>query len=427
MLANADTASARPGGRLRVLYLTRESHPSTRPDVQALFGKYLPAEGVQVDLVAIGDPAAQWPGGARHVLSASRRWQRPLARLRAMLALPRQIASDVDVVVARDLFWMAAWALRLARVRGCAFAYWMSLPFPLAWCELGRDQMRRARGPLAWILGLRWLVKGLVSGYVLRHWVLPRATHVFAQSELMAEFLVRQGVPADAVTPVPMGVDFEALAAEAGTVAPVSLAPGRWLVYLGALERSREPDKIIAAVALARRRMPDLNCLLVGDSQDPADRPWLQAVVAAHGLTEHVVHTGWLAPAQARAYVAAAHLALATYPRGAVHDMASPTKVSEYLALGTPVLATTHPDQDRLLAAVGGGLSVPFEAKDLALGIERMLAEPERWRAAALEAVVRVTNVRGYRALAAVAASALCRCAAAQRRREPIPASGATP
>ena len=39
---------------LRVLLATAESHPTHRPDVAVLFGRMLPALGVQVDLLALG-------------------------------------------------------------------------------------------------------------------------------------------------------------------------------------------------------------------------------------------------------------------------------------------------------------------------------------------------------------------------------------
>lgn len=402
-------SATRASARLRVLYLTRESHPCSRPDVQVLFGQQLPAQGVQVDLVATGDPAQPWLAGQRHVFAAHGGFGRLMAQARLALAMPRLIGQDVDLVVARDLYWLAAWAYWLARWRGRPFAYWMSLPFPLAWIELRHQFFRLPRGPRAWAQGARWLLKGWISHALLQRVVLPGVRHVFAQSDSMAAYLVGQGLPPQQVTAVPMGVD-PALLAALPASRPEVLYGRRWVGYLGALERSRQPDLIVQGFALLRQRTPDVGLLLVGDSQDPADRGWLRDVIAQHGLQSHVLRTGWLRPTEARGHIAGCDLALATYPRGKVHDMASPTKIAEYLAIGVPVLATNHPDQDALLQAVGGGLSVSFTPESLAQGMEQMLANQAHWRAAAAQAAERLTSQRGYPSLAALVAGRLHAC-----------------
>ena len=414
-MAAPSTTPAKPASAtqvpatLRVLYLTRESHPCSRPDVQVLFGHQLTAHGVQVDLVAVGDPDAPWPAGERHVFGGRGPFGRLSARVRMALSLPGLIARGADLVLARDLFWLAAWAAWLARRGGRPFVYWMSLPFPMAWMALRHLYFTRSRGPRAWALGARWWVKGRISQELLLRVVLPSARHVFAQSDRMAAFFTDQGVSPARVTAVPMGVDLELLAASA-VVLPAAMHGRRWVGYLGALERSRHPELILQAFVLLRQRLPDVGLLLVGDSQDPADRPWLQGLIAQQGLRGDVLHTGWLAPAEARAHIARCDLALATCPRGEVHDMASPTKIAEYLALGVPVLATYHPDQDALLRAVGGGLSVEFTPEALAGGMEQMLGEPARWRTAVAEASARLPALRGYPALAALVAGRLKAC-----------------
>ena len=395
--------------RLRVLYLTREAHPCTRPDVQVLFGRELPLLDVQVDLVAVGDSDADWTAGERHVFPARGRIQRLLAHGRLAMALPKLVEQGVDLVLARDLFWLAAWASWLAHRRGKPFAYWMSLPFPQFMIGRRHELFRWSRGPLAWAQGARWLLKGLVSRALLHRVVLPGADHVFAQSDRMAEYFCGKGVPPDRVTPVPMGVDLNILT-EPRAPRPELLQGRRWVGYLGALERTRQPELILQAFAVLRQRVSDVGLLLVGDSQEPADRPWLQGLIVSLGLQSHVLHTGWLAPAEARAHIAGCELALATYPRGEVYDMASPTKIVEYLALGVPALATAHPDQDALLASVGGGLSVAFTPAALAAGMEQMLAEPDRWRMAVVAAAKHLPASRGYPALAALVANRLRVC-----------------
>lgn len=384
---------------LRLLYLTREPHPSLRPDLQVLFGRELPRQGVMSDLVAVGDPQAPWPAGRRHVLAATTGWQRRLADWRLMLDLPALARGPIDAVQARDRFFGAWWALLAARRAGKPFYYWMSLPFPEAWLQLATAPTRGRRGPRAWAYRLRWGLRGMLAGWILFRYVLPRADHVFAQSRGMADALAARGIAQERITSVPMGVDMQEMR---GLPLPRDprLRGRRYVVYLGALEAARQPQWMLEAFARVRAAHPDLLLVLAGDSQDSAERAWLRGEVVRFGLEDHVLQTGWLAPQAARAYVCGAVLALAHFPRGRVEDQASPTKVSEYLALGVPVVATDQPDQAALMGAAGGGVVVPASVEGLVQGMISVLADPDRFRAEAAAARAYIELHRSYAAIA---------------------------
>jgi glycosyltransferase involved in cell wall biosynthesis len=389
---------------LRILFITYESHPTFRPDVATLFGKYLPRLGVAADLVTdAGAPQSgnDWGGGRAWLAGA------PGGRLRRQLAkahhnlrtLARAAAGDYAAVQVRDLPLTAAFALLLARRKGLRFFYWMSFPLP-------ESQILRARalGPRA---GLRYwfpLLQGRLGKLALDRFVLARADNVFVQSEQMRRDLAARGVPPARMTAVPMGVDLEL--ARPDDVPPSDdprLRGRRVVVHLGVLERQRRSELLLDVLARARRKVPDLVLVLAGDT-DAADadyRAELSARATALGLDEAVIWTGWLPTAAAWRYLRAAEVALSVIPRGELYDCASPTKVVEYLAFGLPVVANDQPDQAEVVRASGCGECVPLTAEAFGDAVLALLADPARRAAMGRAGRAYVERERSYAALAA--------------------------
>lgn len=384
---------------IRLLYLTREPHPSFRPDIATLFGQYLPKHGVRADLVALqdGEPAA-WQAGAAHTRRASgklgRLWNRQgLAWSLFSLARGRQYQA----IQVRDRIGGAAIGLLAARWRGLPFFYWMSFPFAESWQDMGSGREASAGSALR---RLMWRVRGKLAAFVLYRLVLPRANHVFVQSEAMRTMLAQRGLDPATMTPVPMGV---AIPDSLDTVVPSDdprLAGRKVLVYLGALERMRHPEVMVEAMVEVARREPKALLVLVGDSQTPGERAWLEQQVVRHGVQDHVLITGWMAPADAWRYLRAATIGLSPFPRSRVLEVASPTKVCEYLAYGVPVVANDQPDQAALLAQTKGGLCVPLTAAGFAQGILELLADPQRASAMAAAGREAIRAARSYDVLA---------------------------
>src|SRR5437899_2795678 len=191
--------------QLHLLFATIEPCPTFRPDVAALFGKFLPRLGVATDLVAEragnADGEVRWGGG--EALLVSSRGARPgryLANMahyvRALFGADRRRYQAIQV---RDMPLVALLGLAAARLKRLPFFYWMSFPAPE-----GQIMLARARGhsgglmrylfPLVW---RDWFYRFLVYRIVL-----PLADHVFAQSERMCDDLAAKGIPRAKLTPV---------------------------------------------------------------------------------------------------------------------------------------------------------------------------------------------------------------------------------
>ena len=220
-------------------------------------------------------------------------------------------------------------------------------------------------------------VRGRFGRWLIYHWVVPRADHVFVQSERMKDQLMAKGFSGERMTPVPMGVDLHNL--RPGPVDPAiadRLAGHRVLIFLGALERSRQLEVLFDMMALLRQRHPDLLLLMVGDTADEPQRDRLRRLASDAGVSDLMVWTGWVPMSTAWGYAQKCEVGLSPIPRGELLDVSSPTKIVEYLALGIPVVCNDNPDQQRIIDACGAGRCVPYSAATFADAVDELLKLP---------------------------------------------------
>lgn len=390
-----------------MLYLTAEQWPTFRPDLVALFGKYLPRHGVTCDLVTERDaksqPDVEW-GGGRAILCdvPHNRAGQYLVKLWHNLRVLAAVDVDFyDAIQVRDMPVIAALGLMTARLKGLQFFYWMS--YPQSEGQIDRARSRGIKG------GMRFwfpLIQGTFGKWLLYRIVLPRADHVFVQSGQMQIDIARHGIPTSHMTPMPMGVDTEIARPEGIQPADdARLAGKRVVVYLGTLDPLRQIDILLQMLVHVRETVPDILLVLVGDTHDAAHREWLKQEAVRLGVAELVVWTGWLESSIAWRYAQSAEVGLSPIPRGYLLDMGSPTKAVEYMALGLPVVVNDNPDQAQVVAESGGGLCVKLEPRTFAESVIRLLSD-EKLRHAMGEAGRRyVTSTRAYDRLAHVVAA----------------------
>jgi len=389
---------------LRLLYFTAEQWPTFRPDVTALFGKYLPRHGVHCDLVTEHDiaynsmPNVVW-GAGRTILCTvpQNRAGQYLVKfwhnIRTLLAIN---SSKYDAIQVRDMTVTALFGLIIARLKGLRFFYWLS--YPQSEGQIDRAKTRGLKG------GIRFwfpLIQGTFGKWLLYNIVLPRADHVFVQSQQMRLDIAKHGIAMSRMTPVPMGVDTEL--AQSDEIQPnqdEGLAGKRVLVYLGTLDRLRQIEVLFQMLAIVKQQIPNILLVLVGDTEDAAHHDWLKQESFRLGVAEHVLWTGWLAATMAWGYVRAAEIGLSPIPRGYLLDMGSPTKAVEYMALGLPVVVNDNPDQAQVIAESGGGLCVPFQAQAFADGVMQLLNAPELMAEMGAKGRDYVSRVRGYNSIA---------------------------
>jgi glycosyltransferase involved in cell wall biosynthesis len=300
--------------------------------------------------------------------------------------------GEYDFVQVKDKFLGAVMAILAAHSRGVKFFYWLSFPFPESYLALAKSP--ESRYPFFY-----WL-RGLTFKYLLYGFICARADHIFVQSEEMKRVMSEKGVPAEKMTPVPMGVDLSTFSTESPIKSESDSNEPPIVLYLGALDRPRRVEFLLEVFAIVANTHSTAKLYFVGDSEDPTARAFLEAEAERLGIKNKVVFTGFLPREEALKYVRAASVCVAVTRDDATYGVASSTKLIEYMALEKPVLANTHPDQEQVIRESGGGLCVPWDLESFVNGLTWLLDNSDEALTMGKKGKDYVTNVRSYVAIA---------------------------
>ncbi|MBW2147076.1 MAG: glycosyltransferase family 4 protein [Deltaproteobacteria bacterium] len=158
-----------------------------------------------------------------------------------------------------------------------------------------------------------------------------------------------------------------------GRYPPPPLSERRGIAYVGHWQPNRGMENLINA-------LPFLNegtITLVGGN-DPADVALIKRIIEERGIKERVNVTGCLPPADAREVLLHTRVAVMTSnPHGLVGRVfASHTKLYEYMAAGTAIVAADVPTVRPPLEHMRNALLVPPEdPQEIALAIRRLLQD----------------------------------------------------
>jgi glycosyltransferase involved in cell wall biosynthesis len=192
----------------------------------------------------------------------------------------------------------------------------------------------------------------------------------------MADWLAAKGFDRSRMTAVPMGVDADLF--DRSRIEPVDdkrLDGRRVVLYLGRIAQARRSEFLLEVAEQLRVDMPDVLLVIAGDAPSDDEMAWMRREIAARGLEDHVLLTGWLPQRTALGYALRAEVGLSPIPRGVLYDVSSPTKLVEYLALGIPSVANDIPDQQLVIEQSQAGLCVPMEAGAFAGAVRTLLRD----------------------------------------------------
>jgi len=395
------------GNRLRLLLATAETHPTHRPDVRVLFGKYLPESSVDTDLVAVCtepiDPLS-WGGGRLLGRRANSRIGLILADVVPQGSLFRHCFGGYDGLIVRDKPFLGLIGFLAARLARIPFIYWMSFPMTEAWLAIAGT----ADGSVGWQRRLYTWLRGQAGALVLYRLLAPRADHLFVQSPIMLEHLRAKGVRHPRVSAVPMGVDLDVLP---GRSHPRDDTPSQRhvAVYLGTLNKLRrqELETMIDAAKEIEKSFPDFVLLVIGESESAGEKGWLRRYAEARGAARCVRFLGWVPYEEGLRLAGDSSVGISPVPRGPLFDMGSPTKAIEYMALGLPVVCNDQPDQAQVVRESGGGLCVELNPSAFASAVVQLLRDPQRAEEMGKAGRAWVDEHRDYRQLAAEVAQTL--------------------
>jgi glycosyltransferase involved in cell wall biosynthesis len=394
--------------RFRLLVASSDKFPPTRVDVAVLFGEELAERGHHIDWILQSEAQCDrsyqqpWGGGCAYIgptdlgTSLLSRVRKHLRSVRHdCMILSKARSGNYDIIEVKDKFIAGVLGVVAARLFRTKFIFWLSWPYPEEYLTRARDGS--ARYPV-----LYW-VRGTTFKFILYRLLLPAADRIFLQSAQMRTDVIEKDGPAEKIVVVPMGVKlsaFEQLRNSPGQrVIPEN---ERCFLYLGTLVKVRRLDFLIRVLARVRRQVTDAKLYLIGAGEDDSDEALLHDEAARLGLQSSVIFKGRLPWAEAQKYVRDADVCVSPFYPTPILNSTSPTKLIEYLAMGRPVVANDHPEQELIIRESGAGYCVPWEEEAFSEAIVALIENPEAARAMGDRGPAYVARHRSYKVIADV-------------------------
>lgn len=318
------------------------------------------------------DINTEWRGGQRQLLwmgeGLRRHGGRPIFALRTGVPLAARAREAGIAIIAIDPL-IAEWGpwtvLRLRRVikrEQVAIVHAQS-GHTMALAALA------SLGTRAKIVFARRVTTPLRTNRPTR-WKYARADRLISVSQAGVAGLLAAGVRPERVRVVPSGVPLTTPAAPASAelLASFGVPPGAPLVVLVAsLSAAKDPSTFVRAIAIARREVPALHALLVGDG--PL-RDAVAAEISALGLNGIVHLTGFRTDPEALESAASVVVLTSKSLEG------TPGVLLDALALGKPIVTTNVGGVPEVIEHDVSGLIVPIgDADAIGRAIARVLLD----------------------------------------------------
>ncbi len=288
---------------------------------------------------------------------------------------------DAEAMIVRDLP-LAPAALVVGRMLGIPVHYEMADVYPVALranvAEHPGLVSRVARNPAA----AEWLDRAVIR----------RAASVFVVSEESRQRCVAIG--ADDRAAVLVGNTPESVASfDAPTPVPADLADwkGRPLVmFIGNLLGDRGLIDAIDAIDLARKEVPDVGLVIIGDGPES---PKLAARIAELGLGSHARLLGWKAGVDHPAYYQQAAIGILPFLSTEHINITLANKLFDYMGARLAIIATDVPPMRRVIEETSAGVLVPpGDVAAIARAIVSLIQDPDRRRTLGENGRVAVTG-----------------------------------
>jgi glycosyltransferase involved in cell wall biosynthesis len=147
-------------------------------------------------------------------------------------------------------------------------------------------------------------------------------------------------------------------------------------LYVGHISYGSEVNLVLEALPSVIKAIPNIRIVIVGSGDG---LPMLQEQARLSGLAERVVFAGWVDHQQTPVYLAAADLALYPYRDTLINRAKSPSKITAYMAMGKPIVASAVGEiVEYLEGGRAGLLAPPGDARAFAEAMVTLLRDPAR-------------------------------------------------
>jgi glycosyltransferase involved in cell wall biosynthesis len=319
------------------------------------------------------DINTEWRGGQRQLLwmgeGLRRHGGRPIFALRTGVPLAKRAAEagieilTIDPLIAEWGPWTVLRLRRAIKRERVAIVHAQS-GHTMALAALA------SLGTRAKIVFARRVTTPLRANRPTR-WKYARANRLISVSQAGVEGLLRAGVKVERVRVVPSGVPLARPAAPASTALLASFgvpAGAPLAVLVASLSAAKDPSTFVRAIQVARREVPSLHALLVGDG--PLTQA-LAAEISSLGLEGFVHLTGFRTDPEALEAAASVVVLTSKSLEG------TPGVLLDALALGIPIVTTNVGGVPEVIEDGVSGLIVPIgDAEAIGRAIARVLLDP---------------------------------------------------
>ncbi len=251
--------------------------------------------------------------------------------------LLRRRSFDVIFVYGTSPIFQAVPAILLKWIKGRPLVIWVQDLWPQSLEATGHVRNR--------------LLLALVGK--LTSWVYRRADLILGQSQSFVRTLTPMSAPTPVMYfPTPGDVDGEL------TAAP-PLPNGFSVVFAGNLGTAQALPTVVEAASLLQDH-PEIKIVLVGDG---SLRQWLLEEVERRKL-RNVVLLGRLPASSMPALLSQASVLLASLGKSEILAQTIPAKISTYLKMGRPIIASMDGEGGEVIATSGGGIACAAENAD---------------------------------------------------------------
>ncbi|WP_084633378.1 glycosyltransferase [Pleomorphomonas oryzae] len=262
-----------------------------------------------------------------------------------------------QLVQCRDTFLISPLYRAVSKIKGVPFIYWMSYPMELGYIYRAKYHFKNGDIPGAII---RFTI-GYAGRIAMKYLTLRYSSHLFVQSDQMRMDVIEDGALNSKITVVPMGVASSRYIKEPIDYSIGGIRADEFVIlYTGAIDAARQMH--IPAKGIARFLVGfDKAIFVIIGSSTKKERDLIKSVFEEYRVEKRVVFKAHMELRELLKWVQRADVCIASYPNDSpMLRSATPTKLVEYIAMGSRVVANVHPDQSYVIEKTRGGILVDF-------------------------------------------------------------------
>ena len=176
----------------------------------------------------------------------------------------------------------------------------------------------------------------ILGGYIKTFIEATFSNGIICISEYLRKFYGSVGARDKKLLVVPSTVDFTRF--EGNFISPYDF---RYICYCGSLTYTKDGVHILLeSFSRITEKYPDIRLVLIGKADTQEDEQSLRAIATRLGIDQKALFTGVLSRELIPGYLCNAEVLVLSRPRSIVADAGFPSKVTEYLSTGKPVVVT---------------------------------------------------------------------------------------